>query len=130
MTGVATYDYRIRYGECDQQGIVFNAHYMAFIDDAVDCWLRELDPEFETARGWEVTVKRSEIVWDGPARSGEILTLDLAVSRWGTTSFDIAARGHVGGRPVIDSTTTYVVVSHADFSPIAIPDELRAHLEG
>ena len=101
---------------------------MAFIDDAVDCWLRALDPAFETARGWEVTVKRSEIVWEGPARFGETLTLDLSVSRWGTTSFDVAAAGHVGGRAVIDSTTTYVVVDHRDFRPMPIPDDLRTHL--
>lgn len=127
---MASYDYRIRYGECDQQGIVFNAHYMAFMDDAVDCWLRELDPDFESGQGWEITVKRSEIVWAGPARSGEILTLDLSVARWGTTSFDVSAIGHVGERAVIDSTTTYVVVDHADFSPIPVPDALRHHLDG
>lgn len=125
---MASYDYRVRYGECDQQGIVFNAHYMAYIDDAVDCWLRELDPEFETNRGWEVTVKRSEIVWDGPARFGDVLTLDLAVSRWGNTSLDVSVRGHVAGRAVVEATMTYVVVGHDDFVPVAIPAELRAHL--
>ncbi|MEQ8839738.1 MAG: thioesterase family protein [Acidimicrobiales bacterium] len=125
---MSSYDYRIRYGECDQQGVVFNAHYMAFIDDAVDCWVRSLAPEFETTLGWEVMVKRSEIIWAGPARFGETLTLELAVSRWGTTSFDVAAIGHVAGRPVIDSVTTYVVVDHAEFRPVPIPDELRAHL--
>lgn len=124
------YDYRIRYGECDQQGIVFNAHYMAYIDDAVDCWLRELDPRFETVTGWEVTVKRSEITWSGPARFGETLTLDLSVGRWGNTSFDVVAAGHVEGRAVIESVTTYVVVDHDDFRPRPIPDALRAHLGG
>ena len=32
---------RIRYGECDMQGVVFNANYMAYVDDAVDTWVRE-----------------------------------------------------------------------------------------
>ena len=124
------FDYRIRYGECDQQGIVFNAHYMAFIDDAVDCWLRRLDPRFESVTGWEVTVKRSEITWSGPARFGETLTLELSVGRWGNTSFDVVADGHVEGRAVIESVTTYVVVGHDDFRPRPIPDALRAHLGG
>ena len=31
----------VRYGECDQQGVVFNAHYMAYCDDASDRWLRD-----------------------------------------------------------------------------------------
>ncbi|MEM7143427.1 MAG: acyl-CoA thioesterase [Actinomycetota bacterium] len=127
---MTAFDYRIRYGECDQQGIVFNAHYMAYIDDAVDQWVRALDPEFETNRGWEITVKRSEIIWQGPARFGETLTLDLSVSRWGTTSFDVSARGHVDGRDVIESTTTYVVVDHTGFEPMPTPAELRSHLGG
>jgi acyl-CoA thioester hydrolase len=126
---MASFDYRIRYGECDQQGVVFNAHYMAFIDDAVDCWLRTLDAEFEEHLGWEVMVKRSEITWTTPARFGETLTLDLSVNRWGTTSFDIAALGHVEGREVLTSTTTYVVVDGAQFRPTPVPDALRAHLD-
>lgn len=125
---MASFDYRIRYGECDQQGIVFNAHYMAFIDDAVDCWVRAIDADFEENLGWEVTVKRSEITWAGPARFGETLTLDLSVGRWGNTSFDVVAVGHVLGRPVIESVTTYVVVDHVEFRPLAISNELRAHL--
>ncbi len=127
---MASFDYRIRYGECDQQGIVFNAHYMAFIDDAVDCWVRAMDSRFETVLGWEVMVKRSEITWHGPARFGDTLTLDLSVSRWGTTSFDVSIVGHVDERPVIDAVTTYVVVDHTEFRPTPIPDVLRAHLEG
>jgi len=127
---MSSFDYRIRYGECDQQGIVFNAHYMAYIDDAVDCWIRGLDADFEATLGWEVTVKRSEITWAGPARFGETLTLDLSVGRWGNTSFDVLTAGHVAGRPVIESVTTYVVVDHAEFRPIAVPDELRVHLDG
>ncbi len=123
-------DYRIRYGECDQQGIVFNAHYMAFIDDAVDSWLRELHPRFEAEFGWEVTVKRTELTWDGPARFGETLTLDLSVGRWGTTSFDVIVAGHVDDRPVVRAVTTYVVVGHADFRPVDIPSVLRSHLGG
>ena len=35
----------VRYGECDQQGVVFNAHYLAYVDDALDQWLRVLFPD-------------------------------------------------------------------------------------
>ena len=27
---------RVRYGECDMQGVVFNAHYLAYVDDALE----------------------------------------------------------------------------------------------
>lgn len=122
-----TTDYRIRYVECDQQGVVFNSWYQTFMDDAFDCWLRELDPSFED-RGWEVMVKVAHIEWDTAARFGETLTLTLDISRWGTTSFDVAVVGMVGERHVYDGTMTYVVVDHDDFRPMPIPDDMRTHL--
>ena len=38
---------RIRYGECDMQKVVFNANYLAYIDDATDTWMRTALGEFE-----------------------------------------------------------------------------------
>lgn len=31
---------RVRYGDCDMQGVVFNANYVAYVDDAMDMWLQ------------------------------------------------------------------------------------------
>ena len=31
---------RVRYGEVDQQGVVYNAHYLAYVDDVFDTLLR------------------------------------------------------------------------------------------
>ena len=33
-----THNLRVRYSECDAQGVVFNANYLAYVDDAVDRW--------------------------------------------------------------------------------------------
>ncbi len=122
-----TADYRIRYVECDQQGVVFNAWYQTFMDDAFDCWLRQLDPSFESG-GWEVMVKAVTIVWDTAARFGDTLTLRLGIGRWGTTSFDVEVVGSVGERHVVDGTMTYVVVDTSERRPMPVPDDLRSHL--
>ena len=45
---------RVRYVDCDMQGVVYNAHYLTFVDDAFDCWLREIDMNFEEKFGSEV----------------------------------------------------------------------------
>ena len=42
-----THQIRVRYVDCDMQGVVYNAHYLTFIDDAFDCWMRELAWDFE-----------------------------------------------------------------------------------
>ncbi|MBV9933801.1 MAG: hypothetical protein JO367_05815, partial [Actinobacteria bacterium] len=33
---------RVRYGEVDMQRVVFNSHYLAYCDDAVEHWLSTL----------------------------------------------------------------------------------------
>lgn len=119
---------RVRYVDCDGQHVVHNAHYLAFVDDAFDCWLRRLHPDFETAAGWDVMVKKAEIIWHGPARRGEILEMAAEPVRWGTSSFDVEFVGSVGDRPVFVATVTYVAVDAADHRPIPVPAELRGHL--
>ncbi|MDH3755465.1 MAG: thioesterase family protein [Acidimicrobiia bacterium] len=120
------HDVRVRYVDCDAQKVVYNAHYLTFVDDAFDCWLRELHTDFESL-GWEVMLKAAAITWDGPAHLAEILTIDAAVTRWGNTSLDVGSSGSVGDRPVFESTITYVVVDN-DLRPVPIPDALRSHL--
>jgi acyl-CoA thioester hydrolase len=119
---------RIRYADCDMQGVVYNAHYLTFIDDGFDQWLRQLDTDFETALGWEVMLKKCEITWVAPARFNDHLAIEAAVGRWGNTSLDVNYSGQVEGRAVFDATVTYVTVGHQDYRPIPIPAALRDHL--
>ena len=35
---------RVRYGECDQQGVVYFANYMIYIDEATEIWVRSVSP--------------------------------------------------------------------------------------
>ena len=39
------------------QGVVYNAHYLTFIDDAFDCWMRELAWDFEKKLEAEIMLK-------------------------------------------------------------------------
>ncbi|HYZ98461.1 MAG TPA: acyl-CoA thioesterase, partial [Acidimicrobiales bacterium] len=104
MTSVSyRHEVRVRYGEVDMQRHVFNAHYLAYIDDAFDCWLRSrLGQEYES--GFDMVLKRADITWDGGASFGDVLAIDVAVRRWGTSSFDIGYEGSVEERPVFNAT--------------------------
>ena len=119
-------DYVVRYGECDTQGIVFNSHYLAYMDDAVDVWLRALNPQFERL-GWEVMLKKTELLWHASAAINDTFTLDCQVSRWGNTSFDMSFVGSVADKHCLDGSITYVVVDTTEHRPMPVPDELRAH---
>ncbi len=73
---------RVRYGEVDQQGVVYNAHYLAYVDDVFDTWLRELAPQFEEL-GWEIMLKKASLEWHGSAGMGDVLDVTTEVVRWG-----------------------------------------------
>jgi acyl-CoA thioester hydrolase len=117
----------VRYGEVDAQRVVFNAHYLAYVDDAMECWMRRLDRDFE-GLGWDFMVKRAELVWHGSAGIGDVLEVDSAVTRWGTTSFDVEHRLHVGAREVATVVTTYVGVEPGTSVTTPPPDAVRRHL--
>jgi YbgC/YbaW family acyl-CoA thioester hydrolase len=118
---------RVRYSEIDGQRVVFNAHYLAYCDDAVDTWLRALDTDFERF-GWDIMLKRAVIEWQGSAGIGDTIDIDLGVTRWGTTSLDVGFTGTVGERPVFTATITYVGVAYGTKTPTPPPDEVRTLL--
>ena len=55
---------RIRYGECDMQRVVFNAHYLAYCDDAVERWLAAKGVRVNDV-GWDFMLKKATIEWQG-----------------------------------------------------------------
>jgi acyl-CoA thioester hydrolase len=116
---------RVRYSEVDVQRVVFNAHYLAYCDDAADLWFRSLGADLEH-QGWDVMVKRAEVTWHGAARVHDELAIAVQVSRWGTSSFDVAFVGTVEGAPVFDAVLTYVAVGTGTTSTVPVPEDFRA----
>jgi len=119
-----THHVRVRYGECDMQRVVFNAHYLAYCDDAADLWFRSLGATLEGGT-WDVMVKKATVTWDGAARVHDDLAIALSVSRWGTTSFDVQFDGTVDGAAVFTAVITYVAVVTGTTDTVAVPDEFR-----
>ena len=124
-----SYDIEVRYGEVDAQGVVFNAHYLAYVDHCVDRWLRSLDV-LTSDGGWDIMVKKASVEWYGPAGIGDVLTLVPKVSRWGNTSFDITVDGAVGERPVFQAVVLYVGVKMGTKEPMPAPEHFRNALSG
>lgn len=124
------------------QRIVFNANYLAYVDDAMARWLiAVLAPAAERAgltigplglpADFDYVVKRAEIVWAGSCSFGDTIDLDCRVTRWGTSSFDVAVDGSVAGEPRFTVALTLVSVDTDSDRPSAaapIPDWVRAAL--
>jgi acyl-CoA thioester hydrolase len=126
---------RVRYSECDAQGVVFNGNYLAYVDDVMDRWLADAlgRPEVSgftaaTETGFDYMVKKVVVEWFSPARHGDELALSAKVVRWGNASFDVAISGVVGDRPVFDTTLTGVCVTPGTASPARVPEEIRQRL--
>lgn len=121
---------RVRYGECDMQGVVFNAHYLAYVDDALDQWLRCClgEPGAATLAGFEPMVRTLTIEFHRGLTYGDVATLTCSVRRWGRTSVDMAVVGTVGEVPSFEARVTYVNVDLGSKTPVPIGDRVREAL--
>lgn len=89
------YPLRVRYGECDAQGVVFNAHYLAYFDISITELWRAAFGSYQEAldRGWDVMVAEANVRFISPARFDDELRMAIAVARLGNTS--LQTRHHV-----------------------------------
>ncbi len=114
------------------QQVVFNAHYLAYCDDAVDTWFRSaLTPDgagFESL-GFDFMVKTATMTWDRPLRFSDTCELHCSVARWGNASFDIAILGSVDDEQRFGATITYVSVAPGTTRVERVPELVRARLE-
>lgn len=122
---------RVRYGECDPQGWVFNAHYLAYFDVALTELWREAFGSYGVMleRGVDMVVAEASLRYRSPARFDEEVDVGVCVERLGTTSlqtrFALAADG---GREVVDGEMRHVFIDPAGGGKLAIPDWVRAGL--
>jgi acyl-CoA thioester hydrolase len=120
---------RVRYHECDMQGVVFNALYMTYADMAsTDLW-RELFGSYQALieRNLDIAVVSSRIDFRASARFDDELALAISISRVGRTSFDLTTHMTRGADVIADSTITYVwFAPDAPGAAIEPPDDVRA----
>ena len=121
----------VRFGECDRQGVVFNAHYMTYADEACNAWFHATGTPHSTLaqRGLDSHLKASNLVWSAPAAYEEVVVADVVCTRIGTSSMVLVARLRVGERLCCTVDTTYVVVDR-EGRAVRVPDDLRAAYGG
>ena len=120
----------VRYVECDQQGIVFNAHYLVWADEAVNYWWagRGVDWPAFTACGVEYLVVASSLEWRSSARYGDTVDVDAELEKLGRTSLTVRFVVRVGERTCCEVRTTYVCTAGGTSAPW--PEEIRALVSG
>ena len=110
------------------QGIVFNAHYLVWADEALTPWWVEQGVDWGAYQGYQYVVVASTLEWRSSARHGDTVTVDAALGQLGRTSLTVRFEIRVGERLCCTVRTTYVCLS--DGASTAWPDDLRARLAG
>ena len=124
---------RVRYAECDAQGIVFNARYGDYADVAATEFLRALFGSYQAIldRGLDQHVVRLATNWHAPAGFDDILRIDVTTARIGNSSYTLAMRfvNHQTDALVATTEVTYVMVGAHDHKKTKVPDDMRTALE-
>jgi acyl-CoA thioester hydrolase len=82
---------RVRYGECDAQGIVFNARWGDYADIASSEYTRVLFGDVQpSVTGLDWRLVKQTIEWHAPGRYDDVLELRVATLHVGTTSFRLS----------------------------------------
>lgn len=121
---------RVRYMEVDAQGVVFNAWYLTYFDEAMAAFLadRGLPYPAMLAAGFDVQLVRSEIDWRSGLRWPEDFRVAVATARLGRTSFALDFEARRGDEVTCSGRTVYVVVGTDGSGKRSIPPQLATAL--
>ena len=121
---------RVRYGECDPQGIVFNAHYLAYADIAITELYRERLGSWSAIveHGYDAVVAEAKLRFRAAARFDDELDLRATVLELGTTSTTIRIDIERDGETLVECDLRHVFVSRETWTKTPIPDFVRVAL--
>jgi acyl-CoA thioester hydrolase len=121
---------RVRFGECDPQGVVFNANYLVYLDVAfTELWRERLGGYQEMIeRGVDVMLVQSNLTYRRPAKADEEIDVRLRATSLGTTSMALEAIVERDEEPLVEAALHYVFVDAATLTKTEIPPEIRAAL--
>lgn len=120
---------RVRWAEVDMQKIVFNAHYLMYIDTAMSDYWRGLALPYEAAMptlGGELYVKKATLQYHASARLDDVLDIGLRCASVGRSSVRFEAGiFSSSGQLLVDGEMIYVFADPATQRPAPVPTVLR-----
>jgi acyl-CoA thioester hydrolase len=122
---------RVRFNECDGQGVVFYANYLMYFDVAITELWREAFGEGYAgmiASGTDAMVAEANIRYRAPARFDDELDLVARVTRIGTTSTmtNLTAERVSDGEVLAEADLRHVFIDLKTLEKTEIPEEMRA----
>jgi acyl-CoA thioester hydrolase len=126
------YELRVRYGECDPQGIVFNANYLLYFDvaftelwrEAIGAWTDMVERD-----GVDAVVAEANIRFRAPARYDDVLQLQARIADLGATSITTEIDVVRDGELLVKGRLEHVFVDTTNWKRTDMPDWIRSGLE-
>jgi len=125
---------RVRWAEVDMQKIVFNGHYLTYIDTAIAEYWREIGlpyPQGYVERyANDVYLRKATVEYLGSARYDDLLTVCCRVARLGRSSmsFQFEIYREAGDAALVTAELVYVNADPASMQPAPLPEELRERI--
>jgi acyl-CoA thioester hydrolase len=125
-----SHELRVRYGECDPQGIVFNANYLLYFDVAfTEFWRERVGPWQEMVDGGvDAVVAEANLRFRSPARFDDVLALEVCTEELGTTSTTTRIDVRRSDELLVEGRLRHVFVNTLTWGKTPMPDSIRERL--
>ena len=129
-----SYSFRIRYSEVDAQKIVYNSHYLTFLDVAIfeffdaigfdqEKYIKETNNEFHTVK--------ATVEYKSPATLGDRIEVLTKIKNIGNSSMTFEQEIYLLDTDNLIATgeIIWVNTNQDEMKPVSVPDNLRELLK-
>jgi YbgC/YbaW family acyl-CoA thioester hydrolase len=122
---------RVRWAEIDAQRIVFNAHYLTYLDTAVAGYWRALALPYEATMAelhGDLFVRKATLEYQASARYDDVIDVGIKCARIGNSSLLFAGTVFRQEEPLVVGELVYVFADTEGGGALPVPPALRAVL--
>ncbi len=120
---------RVRFGETDLQGVVFNANYLLYVDTAQMDYLRTIGVSYQDMleRGYDIVIVDASVQFLAPAHFDEVLEVYARIYEIGNSSIkmDYEIYEAESERFVARAQTAYVIIGKEAQTSVRVPPYIR-----
>lgn len=132
MSHVSTIDFRVRYAETDQMGVVYHANYLVWCELGRTEFIRVVGKTYADLEreGILLAVSEASIRFHAGARYDDMIRVHttLAAVRSRMVTFDYDVRKLETGERLVSARTALVCLDRSG-RPASLPEEFRRSLE-
>ena len=122
---------RVRYSDCDPQGVLFFANHLTYFDIAItELWREAIGPYGDMIdAGVDIVVAEAALRYRAPVPFDDEIEVSAEVTRLGTTGMTTRLQILRDGEVASEGELRHVFVTAGGNEKREIPDEIRAGLE-